>query len=149
MPTKDTLIGWIDYLKISLPSTVMLLAEGWAFNVMGVLSGLISVNDQAANTILLMLIAIMFMVPMGIQSAACAIIGEQIGANNVPLAKDYFWLMQKLTLVILLVIQAVFYFNRDAIVGIFTKDEEVRELASSTVFILVLAFTFDMYQGSL
>ena len=82
----------------------MLLAEGWAFNVMGVLSGLISVNDQAANTILLMLIAIMFMVPMGIQSAACAIIGEQIGANNVPLAKDYFWLMQKLTFILLLII---------------------------------------------
>ena len=44
----------------------MLLAEGWAFNVMGVFAGLISVTDQAANTILLMIIAIMFMVPMGI-----------------------------------------------------------------------------------
>ena len=75
-PNRDTFVGWGAYLRISLPATVMLLAEGWAFNVLGVLAGLISVNDQAVNTILLMLIAIMFMVPMGIQSAACAIIGE-------------------------------------------------------------------------
>ena len=54
----------------------MLLAEGWAFNILGIFSGLISVNDQAANTILLGLVSILFMVPMGIQSAACAIIGE-------------------------------------------------------------------------
>ena len=65
-PNRDTFNGWNDYLAISLPSTVMLLAEGWAFNVMGVFAGLISVTDQAANTILLMIIAIMFMVPMGI-----------------------------------------------------------------------------------
>ena len=71
----------------------MLLAEGWAFNVMGVFAGLISVTDQAANTILLMIIAIMFMVPMGIQSAASAIIGEQIGANRVQIAKQYFYVM--------------------------------------------------------
>jgi Na+-driven multidrug efflux pump len=65
-PNRDTFNGWHDYLAISLPSTVMLLAEGWAFNVMGVLAGLISVTDQATNTIMLMIIAIMFMVPMGI-----------------------------------------------------------------------------------
>ncbi len=54
----------------------MLVAEGWAFNVMGVFAGLISVTDQAANTILLMIVSVMFMFPLGIQSAAGAIIGE-------------------------------------------------------------------------
>ena len=75
-PGREVFRGWVEYLKISLPATIMLLAEGWAFNVLGILAGLISVTDQAVNTILLMIIAIMFMVPMGIQSAACAIIGE-------------------------------------------------------------------------
>ena len=79
----------------------MLLAEGWAFNVLGVLAGLISVTDQAVNTILLNLIAIMFMVPMGIQSAACAIIGEQIGANRVSEARAYFRVMALATLALL------------------------------------------------
>ena len=44
-PNKDAFTGWWDYLSISLPATVMLLAEGWAFNVLGIIAGLISVND--------------------------------------------------------------------------------------------------------
>ena len=44
-PRKDSLRGWGEYLEISLPATIMLLAEGWAFNVLGVLAGLISVTD--------------------------------------------------------------------------------------------------------
>ena len=103
-PNKDSFTGWWDYLSISLPATVMLLAEGWAFNVLGIIAGLISVNDQAVNTILLQLIAIMFMVPMGIQSAACAIIGEQIGANRVPLAQEYFKVMCNIVLLLLLLV---------------------------------------------
>jgi len=65
-PKKSSFKNWGEYLRISMPATVMLLAEGWAFNVLGVLAGLVSVTDQAANTILLMFIAILFMVPMGI-----------------------------------------------------------------------------------
>lgn len=61
----------------------MLLAEKWAFNILSVLIGLVSVDDQAVHMILLSLNAIMFMVPNGISSAAAALIGEQIGANNV------------------------------------------------------------------
>jgi len=148
-PNKDSFTGWGAYLRISLPATVMLLAEGWAFNVLGVLAGLISVTDQAANTILLMLIAIMFMVPMGIQSAACAIIGEQIGANRVPLAKEYFRLMSIITLVMLLVVQALVYFGRDSLVNVFTEDPAVAELANSCVFVIILAFIPDIIQGSI
>ena len=100
----------------------MLLAEGWAFNVMGVFAGLISVTDQAANTILLMIIAIMFMVPMGIQSAASAIIGEQIGANRVKIAKQYFYVMVYVCVGLLILVQMLIYSFKEQIVGVFTSD---------------------------
>ena len=48
---------------------------------MGAFAGLISVVDLAVNTIILVLIGFMFMIPVGVQSAACAIIGQYIGAN--------------------------------------------------------------------
>lgn len=148
-PNKESFKGWGAYLRISLPATVMLLAEGWAFNVLGVIAGLISVTDQAVNTILLMLIAIMFMVPMGIQSAACAIIGEQIGANRVPLAKEYFRLMAVITIMMLFLVQTLVYFGRKPIVRVFTEDPAVAELADSCVFVIILAFIPDIIQGSI
>ena len=80
-PTRDTFTSWGQYIKIGLPSVVMLCAECWAFQVMGVFAGLISVNDQAANTIMMNLVGILFQIPGGAQSAAAAMIGEAIGAN--------------------------------------------------------------------
>ena len=95
------------------------------------------------------IIAIMIMVPMGIQSAACAIIGEQIGANRVPLAKAYFHVMSIITLLTLAIIQTIVYFARKPIVRVFTEDPAVAELADSCVFIIILAFIPDIIQGSM
>ena len=91
----------------------------------------------------------MFMVPMGIQSAACAIIGAEIGANNVPLAKEYFKMMSVMTLLCLVVMQALFYGFREQIVSVFTTDEDVAELANNCFFIIILAFIPDCIQGSI
>ena len=59
---------------------LMLCAESWAFQVLSFIAGLISVNDQAAYTLMVGIGYLMFMVPLGIQSASAAIIGESIGA---------------------------------------------------------------------
>ena len=65
-PNSEAFRGWYEYFAIALPSTVMMLAEGWAFNLLGIMAGLLSVNDLAVNTILFQLIAVMFMVPNGL-----------------------------------------------------------------------------------
>ena len=148
-PNRDTFTGWSDYLATSLPSIVMLVAECWALNVMGVFAGLISVTDQAAYTILAMIVQVMFMFPLGIQSAASAIIGEQIGANRVALAKAYFKLMSIVCLCLLLIVQLLVYSLREQVVRAFTIDEKVFETTNATVFIIVLAFIPDMIQGSI
>lgn len=62
----------------------------------------------------------------------------------MPLAKEYFRLMSICTLMLLLIVESLFYFARGPIVRIFTTDEEVYELAESCVFIIVLAFIPDI-----
>ena len=148
-PNRETLRGWSEYLAIALPSTVLMLAEGWAFNVLGIMAGLISVTDQAVCTILFQLIAVMFMVPNGLQSACCAIIGEKIGANNVAVAKQYFKIMSITTLTFLAALQLLVYVLKEEIVALFTSDPDVFKLANASVFIIIVTFTPDMIQGSL
>ena len=101
------------------------------------------------NTILFQLIAVMFMVPNGLQSACCAIIGEQIGANSVQIAKQYFRMMSITTIVLLFILQGLIYGFRSQIVSVFTSDPDVQELAENSVYIIVIAFTFDMIQGTI
>ena len=43
-PTADSFTEWREYLSISLPATVMICAEWWAFEILIILAGYISVE---------------------------------------------------------------------------------------------------------
>ena len=58
--------GWKEYLKIAMPSTVMICAEWWAFQVILVFAGIISVDALACCTIVMSLIRLFLMVSLGI-----------------------------------------------------------------------------------
>ena len=44
-PTADSFKNWGEYLSLSIPATVMLCAEWWAFEVLTILAGVIGVNE--------------------------------------------------------------------------------------------------------
>ena len=116
---------------------------------MGIFSGLIGVTDQAVNTVIITLIALMFMIPVGIQSAAAALIGEYIGANQMRIAKSYFKLMSFCVFFLIFAVQMLFWFNRGPIIRMFTNDPDVEELALKSIFILILAYAVDCIEGSI
>ena len=45
---RDAFRGWGEYLCISIPSTVMICAEWWAFEIMTILAGVIGVTELAS-----------------------------------------------------------------------------------------------------
>lgn len=63
--------------------------------------------------ILVSLIGLSFMVPMGIASAAAAIIGEKLGQNRVSAAKAYLRVMSQITVVSTALIQVGLYLAKD------------------------------------
>lgn len=62
----DSFRGWTQYLKVALPSTLMITAEWWAFQALLILAGIIGVNELAAATICMSLCRLVLMVPLGI-----------------------------------------------------------------------------------
>ena len=63
---KDAFTGWCEYLCISIPSTVMICAEWWAFNIMTILAGVLGVTELASYTVCTNVAVVNFMVPLGI-----------------------------------------------------------------------------------
>lgn len=45
---REALHCWGEYLRISLPSTVMICAEWWAFEILVIISGTLGVEELAA-----------------------------------------------------------------------------------------------------
>ena len=57
--------------------------------------------------------------------------------------------MSYTTLSLLVVIEAIFYFNSEAITRVFTTDEAVAQKTISCIFIICIGFIPDMIQGSI
>ena len=121
-------MGWGEYLCISIPATVMICAEWWAFEIIELLAGILGVTELASQTLCINVTAMLFMVPLGIQEATCGLVGNCIGANNVPLAKRFFRIITKFTITIVTAMCLMTYFARYQIVAFYTEEESVQAL---------------------
>ena len=70
-------------------------------------------KELAVQTIVTSGLAILFEVPSGISEATSSIIGNCIGANNVPLAKRFFRMTSKITLIVMSTLAAVIFIARN------------------------------------
>ena len=84
---------------------------------------------------------------LGISDAVCAITGNCIGANNVPLAKRFFKMITTISVMTTILMSTVTYMCRDYITAIFAEDQKVRVLVSELLLIVVINFLFDGMQG--
>ena len=100
---------WNQYLKISLPNSVMVCASWWAFEILTILAGLIGVSEQAAQTLITTLSGLIIQIPSGLAEGVCAVSGNCIGASNVTLGKRFVSLVAKVTAAIVLVISFLLY----------------------------------------
>jgi MATE family multidrug resistance protein len=66
-------------LSLGIPSAMMLCLEWWAFEVMTLLAGYIGVDEMAAQVIIMNVLALVFMIAVGLLQAATCLIGQQIG----------------------------------------------------------------------
>ena len=79
----------------------------------------------------------------GVQEATCAIIGNCIGSNNVPLAKRFFSLITKVTVSLVIIIALSILLLRQAILDFYTDDIEVQEICFSVFIVIAINFLFD------
>lgn len=73
---------WWEFLQYGIPGTLMGCAEWWAFELLAIFAGILGTHQLAAQVAVINIIGFIYMIPLGIQFAAAALVGEQFGANN-------------------------------------------------------------------
>ena len=100
---SEDLCNWSEictYLKIGVPGMFMLCFEWWAFELLAIFSGLLSVTDLAAEVVIINLISFIFMVPLGISYSASGLTGSSLGEGDIPLARRYALITVTINIVI-------------------------------------------------
>ncbi|XP_042595539.1 solute carrier family 47 member 4 [Cyprinus carpio] len=128
--SSEALQEWGSYMKLAIPSTLMTCFEWWIYEVGGFLAGMLSEVDLAAQHVVIMLAYINYMIPLGMQGAACVRVGNALGAGETAAAI----LTSKVSLIsaaVIAIFQGFVLGSTKTVIGyIFTSDEAIAELVS-------------------
>ncbi|XP_030632194.1 multidrug and toxin extrusion protein 1-like [Chanos chanos] len=139
----ESLQEWGSYMKLAIPSTMMLCFEWWIYELGGFLAGLLSEIDLAAQHSVIMLAFINYMFPLGIQGAACVRVGNALGAGDTAAALLTCKVSYTCTAA-LAVLQGIVLASTKTVIGfIFTSDVEIAGLVSKLMNVYCVLQFFD------
>jgi len=106
-------------LKLAVPSVLMFCLEWNAFQFLILMAGYISNKHLAAQVILYNICFVSFIVAYGISMAASTLVGNSIGAKNIPLAKKYAKIIISGSFIVNLTVATSIYVFREQITSVY------------------------------
>ncbi|XP_035523082.1 multidrug and toxin extrusion protein 1 [Morone saxatilis] len=141
--STDCLQEWGSYMKLAIPSAVMVYFEWWIWEIGGFLAGVLGEVDLAAQHVLVEIGTITYMFPLGVHAAACVRVGNALGAGNTTRAL----VTCKVALVLsgsLAVFQGIVIAGFKSVIAyIFTSDEKIVALVSENITVYTFLQFFD------
>ena len=143
---RDSFRGWKEYLYFGIPSALMICMEWWCFELLSFFAGMLSVNELAANILLLNLIGSMFQIPLGMSFSISNLVGNSLGEGKPRKARKYFIASLLVTIAILIVQSILLLTLRDYVPMLYTKHEDVINFVVHTIPVFSALVIFDFIQ---
>ncbi|XP_051814356.1 multidrug and toxin extrusion protein 1-like isoform X1 [Acanthochromis polyacanthus] len=143
----ESLQEWGSFMKLAIPSTLMKCFEWWVYELGGFFAGMLSEDELAAQHAVIMVAFITYMFPLGIQAAACARVGNALGAGDR--ARAILTAKVALTLAgSIAVVEGIVLGSSKTVIGfIFTSDEKIIGLVSHLMNAYCFLQFFDALVG--
>uniref|UniRef100_H3CG75 Multidrug and toxin extrusion protein n=1 Tax=Tetraodon nigroviridis TaxID=99883 RepID=H3CG75_TETNG len=145
--TLDCLQEWGPFVRLAIPSMLMLCLEWWLFEVGAFLAGLISEAELGAQSIAYQLVVVAYMIPMGLAAAASVRVGYALGAGDPEQAKLSCKVPVVCAFISGVVIGGSFLIAKNYIGLIFTSDPEILEKVSAVLVIFFFTHLGDGVAG--
>jgi multidrug resistance protein, MATE family len=124
-PGRESFTGLWDYLKIALPSGGLVCLAWWAYELMTLLAGYLTVEETAAQVVIMNLMFLSFSCSFGISVAASVMVGNNIGSGKIAQAKKYGKVYQLYGLMQSVLVCSLMIILSDLIASTFTSIAEV------------------------
>lgn len=145
--TRECLTDWWPFLKLSIPSLLMITAEWWAFELCSLAASYISTRDLAAQSILLTTAAATYTIPFGFSVAASNRIGNALGERDGQKARLSTTVAFVFAVIFGCMNSTFFLVVRHHFGYLFTSDDDVVALVAKTMPLLALFQIADGVSG--
>lgn len=131
-------------LKVGAPQGAHFAAEIWGFQIAGLWAGMLGTAELAANSIVLNLASLSFMLPLGVGLAAVTRVGNLMGERRAQDAQTASWAALALGGALMAVCAVLFWVLRVELPSWYTSDEAVIALAAAS---MPVAAAFQLFDG--
>uniref|UniRef100_A0AAV2J1Z6 Multidrug and toxin extrusion protein n=1 Tax=Knipowitschia caucasica TaxID=637954 RepID=A0AAV2J1Z6_KNICA len=132
----ESLQEWGSFMKLAIPTTLMKCFEWWVYEIGGFLAGILSEDELAAQHAVMMF-------PLGVQAAACARVGNALGAGDTSRAILACKISLTLAASIALIEGVILGSAKNVIGYIFTSDKKIVELVADLMNVYCFLQFFD------
>ncbi|XP_060114960.1 multidrug and toxin extrusion protein 2-like [Heteronotia binoei] len=146
--TLDCLQEWGSFMRLAIPSMLMMCIEWWTFEIGSFLSGMISVVELGAQSIIYELATVAYLLPQGMSVAASVRVGNALGAGDAEQAKRSCLTVLLCAGVFAVVFAALLAGVKDVVAYIFTNDKEIIALVSKVMIIFAPFHLLDAIAAS-
>ncbi|XP_020593393.1 protein DETOXIFICATION 14-like [Phalaenopsis equestris] len=143
--------GIDEFLKLAIPSAVMICLEWWSFELLVLLSGLLP-NPRLETSVLsicLTSIATLYTIPNGLGAAASTRVSNELGAGNPHGANLAFRVAMSITIVQALVVSVTMFGLRGIIGYAYSGEHEVVDYVREIFSLVSISVIMDSFQGVL
>ncbi|XP_003262606.1 multidrug and toxin extrusion protein 1 isoform X2 [Nomascus leucogenys] len=139
----ECLQDWASFLRLAVPSMLMLCMEWWAYEVGSFLSGILGMVELGAQSIVYELAIIVYMVPAGFSVAASVRVGNALGAGDMEQARKSSTVSLLITVVFAVAFSVLLLSCKDHVGYIFTTDRDIINLVAQVVPIYAVSHLFE------
>ncbi|WCJ42398.1 MATE efflux family protein [Euphorbia peplus] len=151
--SKDALHlhGIFTYLKLAIPSSIMLSLEIWSFELMVLLSGLLP-NPQLETSVLsisLNICAIVYMMPLGLSGAVSTRVSNELGAGQPQAARLAIYVASVIVITEGISVGLILILGRKLWGYSYSNEEKVVNYLAQILFLIAGAHVIDGIQSVL
>ncbi|QCD95167.1 multidrug resistance protein [Vigna unguiculata] len=149
--SSNALLDIPEFLKLSIPSGLMLCFESWSFEALTLLAGLLP-NPQLQTSVLsvcLNVTTLHYFVPFAVGASASTRVANELGAGNPRTAKGVVRVVVILGIVEAIIMSIVFFSCRHVLGYAYSNDIEVVDYLASMAPILCVSLSADSLNGAL
>ncbi|CAK7344570.1 unnamed protein product [Dovyalis caffra] len=147
--SKEALHGIPNFLKLAIPSAIMLSLEIWSFEMMVLLSGLLP-NPQLETSVLsisLNTCAMTYMIPLGLSAAISTRVSNELGAGKPRAARLAVCVATFLVCTEGISVASIMFFGRKVWGYFYTTEKVIVKYVGEMLVLVAISHFFDGIQS--
>ncbi|KAG6705682.1 hypothetical protein I3842_07G191900 [Carya illinoinensis] len=147
--SKEAFRGILEFLKLSIPSAVMICFEIWSFEMMVLLSGLLP-NPKLETSVLAISLntcSLVYMIPLGLNGAASTRVSNELGAGRPEAARLAVRVAVAMVATEGILAATIMIVGRNVWGYCYSKEEEVVRYVAEMLILIAVSHFFDGLQS--